>query len=156
MIYLPSIEEKYLMAKQKLMGILESESVLLEPVSETRYRLQGEIVRDLIGSWVTVAGDVEEETIANAAVIGVEKNSGRSTRAGTIVATAPNLPPEANGAGGYLYQPKKGRYYLLSSGAPGAPVQGDFSAYIGQDVKVSGELRGVSYILYNAKVVGRR
>jgi hypothetical protein len=140
------------MAKQKIMGVLESESVLLEPISETHYRLQGEIGSDLVGSWVTVTGDVEADTIADIAVIGVEKNSGRSTRVGTVVATAPNLPPEANGAGGYLYQPKKGRYYLLSSGAPGAPIQGDFSAYIGQDVKVSGELRGVSYILYNARI----
>jgi hypothetical protein len=155
-IYPSPIEEKNLMAKQKLMGVLESESILLEPVSETRYQLQGEIGCDLIGFWVTVAGEVEGGAIANVAVIGVEKNSGRATRVGTIVATAPNLPPEANGAGGYLYQPKKGRYYLLSSGAPDKPVQGDFSTYIGHNVKVSGELRGVCYILYNAKVAGGR
>jgi hypothetical protein len=141
------------MAKQKIAGVLESESVLLEPLKEVRYRLQGEIDGNLVGSWVTVAGNVEECTIANAAITNIEKRSGRSTRIGTIVATAPNLPPEANGAGGYLYQPKKGRYFLLSSGAPGEPVQGDFRGYVGQDVKISGELRGASYILYNAKVM---
>jgi hypothetical protein len=143
------------MTKQKMTGVLESESVLLEPISEVRYRLQGKIDGNLVGSWVTVAGEVQEGTIVDVSVTSTEKSSGRSTRAGTIVATAPNLPPEANGAGGYLYQPKKGRYFLLSSGAPGAPVQGDFRGYVGQDVKISGELRGVSYILYNAKVVAK-
>lgn len=140
------------MTKQKIVGILESESVLLEPVSEMRYRLLGEIDCAHVGSWVTVAGDIAATTVTNAAVVTVEKNSGKSTRAGVIVITAPNLPPEANGAGGYLYQSKKGRYFLLSSGAPGEPVQGDFSAYVDQDVKVSGELKGSSYILYNVKI----
>ena len=48
------------MAKQKIAGVLESESVLLEPLKEVRYRLQGEIDGNLVGSWVTVAGNVEE------------------------------------------------------------------------------------------------
>lgn len=143
------------MSKQKIAGVLESSSVLLEPISEIRYQLQGEIDCALIGSWVTVTGEIGEGGIANAAVTSVEKNSGKSTRAGTMVATAPNLPPEATGAGGYLYQAKKGRYFLLSSGAPGEPVQGDFRTYLDQEVKVSGELKGSNYILYNAKVAAK-
>lgn len=140
------------MVKQKIYGVLESDSVLLEPVSETRYQLTTKLDDTLVGNWLTVAGSVADHTIADAEVTSVEKSTGKSTRAGTIVATAPNPPAEANGAGGFLYQEKKGRYFLLSSGAPDEPIQGDFQTYVGQDVKVSGEYGDTSYILYNVKV----
>lgn len=140
------------MAKKKVFGVLESEAVLLEPVSETRYRLNGEIDTGYVGQWLTVQGQVKDESIANAAVASVEKNTGKVTRSGTLVMEAPNLPPEANGQGGYLYQPTKGRYLLLSSGATDEPVAGDFSQFEGQAVKVRGQFGASNYILYNAKV----
>ena len=140
------------MAKQKIYGVLESDTVLLEPVSEVRYRLDTSMDAQLVGSWVTVAGTVTDSHIDGVEVATVEKSSGKTTRAGTLVSTAPNLPAEANGAGAFLYQEKKGRYFLLSSGAPGVPIQGDFTALLGQEVKVVGEYGDASYILYNAKV----
>ncbi len=140
------------MAKQKIYGVLESDSVILEPISGTRYHLGKRLESDLVGSWLTVAGSVEDQSILSPEVTSVEKIAGKSTRAGTIVATAPNLPPEANGAGGFLYQEKKGRYFLLSTGAPGEHIDGDFSAYVGQDVKVVGEFGDASYILYNVRI----
>jgi hypothetical protein len=140
------------MAKEKLFGILEAEATLLEPVSEQRYRLEGETGADLVGSWVTINGEVNGEVIRKAKIANVEKAKGKVTRAGTITATAANLPPEANGQGGYLYQEKKGRYFLLSSGPADQPVTGDFSQFVGQEVKAIGELGEVNYIMYNAKV----
>jgi hypothetical protein len=140
------------MAKQKIFGVLESSTVLLEPVSEKRYHIQGEMDPDLAGSWVTVSGNLQGDVIADAEVTNVEKSKGKATRTGVIVEDAPNLPPEATGEGGYLYQQKKGRYLLLSTGAPGEPVQGDFSQYTGQEIKVSGEFGNASYILYKVKV----
>jgi hypothetical protein len=147
-----AVRRSLTMAKQKIFGIMESVSVLLEPVSEKRYYVQREMQSDLAGSWVTVAGNVQDSTIVDAEVVSVEKNAGKATRAGTIVAEAPNLPPEATGQGGYLYQQKKGRYLLLSTGKPGEPVQGNFSQYVGQEVKASGEFGDASYILYNVKI----
>lgn len=140
------------MAKQKLFGVLEGETTLLEPVSEQRYQLEGVSGADLVGSWVTISGEVNGEVIRNAKIDNVEKSAGKVTRAGTITASAPNLPAEANGQGGYLYQEKKGRYFLLSSGPADQPITGDFSQFVGQEVKASGELGKVNYILYNAKV----
>lgn len=140
------------MAKQKIYGVLESASVLLEPVSETRYELSESLDSELVGCWITVAGTVEATTISAPEVSSIDKNTGKTTRAGTIVATAPHLPPEANGKGGFLYQEKKGRYFLLSSGAADEAIQGDFQEYVGQDVKVTGEFGESNYILYNVRV----
>ncbi len=140
------------MPVQKIFGILESPDLLLEPVSETHYRLEGPVDPSLVGSWMTVQGEVMGETIAQARVMRVEKNQGKVTRSGVIVADAPNPPPEASGESAFLYQVAKGRYYLLSAGPPGEPVQGDFSAYVGQAVQVTGLLSSVPYILYNARV----
>jgi hypothetical protein len=140
------------MTKKKIFGILEDESVLLEPVSETRYTLDGEVDNELIGQWLTVEGQVDEETVNAATITSVEKSSGKVTRSGVLVEDPPNRPAEANGAGGYLYQEGKGRYYLLSEGELGDPIQGNFDKLVGQNVRVRGELGHVSYILYNAKV----
>ncbi len=140
------------MPTRKIFGILESPDLLLEPVSEVHYRLEGPVDPDLVGSWMTVQGEVMGETIAQARVVKVEKNQGKVTRSGVIVADAPNPPPEASEESAFLYQVAKGRYYLLSAGPPGEPVQGDFSAYVGQSVQVTGVLSSVPYILYNARV----
>jgi len=137
---------------KKIFGILEEENVLLEPVNETRYRLSGDIDAALVGKWMTVQGQVEGEHIANAAVTNVEKDSGKVTRSGLLLDEAPGLPPEANGQGAYLYQQNKGRYLLVSNGPVDTPVSGDFAAFLGQDVKVTGEFGTVSYVLYNAKI----
>ncbi|GEM_PF-1552631 len=140
------------MPVRKIFGILESPDVLLEPVSEVHYRLEGPVDPGLVGSWMTVQGEVVGETIAQPQVVRVEKNQGKVTRSGVVVADAPNPPPEAPEGGVFLYQVAKGRYYLLSAGPPGEPVQGDFSAYVGQPVQVTGLLGSVPYILYNARV----
>jgi hypothetical protein len=141
------------MAKGKLFGVLESTTVLLEPIGEKRYHLEGARVEPaLINAWVTVAGDIMGDTIANAEIVNVEKNSGRVTRQGVIVADAPNKPPEATGQGGYLYQAGKGRYILLSAGPTDQPVQGDFGAYVDRNVRVSGTYGSARYILYNVRV----
>ncbi|RLT35347.1 MAG: hypothetical protein DWI57_15680 [Chloroflexi bacterium] len=137
---------------KKIFGVLERGNVLLEPVNETRYQLSGEIDAALVGKWMTVQGQVEGTQIANAAVTNLEKDSGKVTRLGLLLNTAPALPLEANGQGAYLYQQSKGRYLLVSQGAVDAPVSGDFSAFLGQDVKVMGEFGAVNYVLYNAKV----
>ncbi len=137
---------------KKIFGVLESQNVLLEPVNETRYHLSGEIDAALVGQWMTVQGQVEGAHIADAVVANVEKNSGKITRAGVLLEQAPVLPPEANGAGAFLYQQSKGRYLLVSDGPVDAPVSGEFTALIGQDVKVTGEFGAANYVLYNAKV----
>lgn len=137
---------------KKIFGVLERGNVLLEPVNETRYHLSGDIDAALVGKWMTVQGQVEGAHIANAAVTNVEKDSGKVTRIGLLLDAAPALPPEANGQGAYLYQQSKGRYLLVSEGAVDAPVSGDFATFLGQDVKVTGELGAANYVLYNAKV----
>lgn len=137
---------------RKIFGVLERKNVLLEPVDETRYHLTGDIDTRLIGQWMTVQGRVDGTHIADAVVASVEKNSGKVTRAGLLVNQAPTLPPEANGKGAYLYQQSKGRYILVSDGSVDGPVSGDFSAFLGQEVKVAGEFGTANYILYNAKV----
>ncbi|MEZ4633652.1 MAG: hypothetical protein R2873_06620 [Caldilineaceae bacterium] len=124
----------------------------LEPISETRYSLGSALDADLIGAWVTVAGAVDDSRIDAVEVASVEKSSGKTTRARYASRHRFNLPAEANGAGAYLYQEKKGRYFLLSSGAVDEPIQGDFADLVGQEVKVAGEYGSASYILYNAKV----
>ncbi len=138
--------------KTKIFGVLEREDVLLEPVNEVRYHLSGDIDSELVGQWVTIQGQVEEGRIEAVAVANVEKNSGKVTRAGLLTDSAPALPPEANGAGAFLYQQSKGRYLIVSAGAVDEPVSGDFSALLGQDVKVSGEFGTANYVLYNATV----
>jgi len=137
---------------RKIFGVLERNDVLLEPVDETRYHLAGDIDAGLVGQWLTVQGRVNGNHVADAVVANVEKNSGKVTRAGLLVDQPPALPPEANGQGAYLYQQSKGRYILISDGPVDGPVSGDFSAFLGQEVKVAGEFGTASYILYNAKV----
>jgi len=137
---------------KKIFGVLERGNVLLEPVNETRYQLSGEIDPALVGQWMTIQGQVEENRIVNAVVSNVEKNSGKVTRAGLLVNSAPSLPPEANGAGAYLYQQSKGRYLVVSDGAVDAPVSGDFTPLLGQDVKVTGEFGAANYVLYNTQI----
>ncbi|MGB5051190.1 MAG: hypothetical protein WBO46_19745, partial [Caldilineaceae bacterium] len=126
------------MAK-KIFGVLEKENVLLEPVNETRYLISGDIDAALVGQWITIQGQVDGERIKQAAVANVEKNSGKVTRSGLLTDTAPTLPPEANGQGAYLYQAGKGRYLLISDGPVDAPITGEFSDLLGQEVKVAGE-----------------
>ena len=137
---------------KKVFGVLESDNVLLEPVNEVRYRLNGEVDRGLVGQWLTVQGEVDGERIKNAAVANVEKNRGKVTRSGLLTDAAPTVPPEANGQGAYLYQQSKGRYLLISEGPVDSPVQGDFSDLVGSQVKVAGEFGEANYILYNARV----
>ena len=143
------------MAKSKLYGVLESEGVLLEPVTETRYAVNGDVDSELVGEWLTIQGTVDGQTVKGAKVTRVEKSTGKVTRSGVIVADAPNLPAEANGAGGFLYQAKKGRYMLLSQGDVNEPIQGDFGKYAGKSVKVSGKFGDKTYILYNVKVTAK-
>ncbi len=140
------------MSKVKIFGLLESEQVLLEPTTETRYRLDTPVEASLVNAWVTVQGELEDSVLRQAEVVRVEKNTGKVSRRGVIVETAPNLPPEYNGQGGILYQPDKGRYYLLSTGPVDEPIQGDFSAYVDKNVDVRGQFGEKSYILYNAQV----
>jgi hypothetical protein len=145
------------MSKSKIFGVLEAPNVLLDPVSENRYWLSsGDIDQSLVGSWITVSGDVKDQTVERPEVVKVEKNRGKVSRIGTIVADAPNLPPEFNGQGAILYQASKSRYYLLSEGSSDEPIRGDFSRFIDRQVKVSGELSTVPYILYNAKVTAKK
>lgn len=139
------------MAK-KIFGVLERENLLLEPVNETRYHLSEAVDTALVGKWITVQGEVEGERIDSPAVTSVEKDMGKVTRIGVLVDQAPVLPPEANGEGAYLYQAGKGRYLIVSEGPVDTPVSGDFTPYLGQDVKVSGEFGAANYVLYNAKV----
>jgi len=137
---------------KKIFGVLERCNMLLEPVNETRYHLLGDIDAALVGQWMTIQGQVEEDRINDAVVANVEKNSGKVTRAGLLVDKAPALPPEANGAGAFLYQQSKGRYLLVSDGPADAPVSGDFAPLLEKNVKVTGEFGTANYVLYNAKI----
>ncbi|MCL4835346.1 MAG: hypothetical protein KJZ86_23105 [Caldilineaceae bacterium] len=137
---------------KKIFGVLERQNVLLDSVSEIRYTLSGEIDGDLVGQWLTIQGEMEENHIANATVTNVEKSIGKVTRNGLLVDSAPARVPEANGLGAYLYQQAKGRYILISDGPVDAPVSGDFAGLVGQDVKIAGEFGKSNYVLYNARV----
>lgn len=141
------------MAKTKVFGVLESPSVLLEPVDERRYTLAGDkAAAELVGTWVTVAGEIDGRRIEEPEIVNVEKYTGRVTRAGVIVDSAPNLPPEATDQGGYLYQESKGRYFLLSEGNIDEPIRGDYSQYVGKPVRVTGTFADAPYILYKTRV----
>lgn len=137
---------------KKIFGVLESENVLLEPVNEVRYQLAEKVEPALVGKWLTVQGEIEEQRIKKPSVANVEKNSGKVTRTGLLTDAAPMLPPEANGEGAYLYQQSKGRYLLVSDGPVDSPVSGNFSDLVGSEVKVSGEFGEANYILYNARI----
>lgn len=140
------------MSKVKVFGVLETDQVLLEPTTETRYFLSRPMSPELVNTWVTLQGELEDSVLRDPQVIRVEKHTGKVTRRGVMVESAPNLPPEYNGQGGILYQPDKGRYYLLSAGPTDEPVQGDFQAYLGKSVHVRGEFGEPIYILYNVQV----
>lgn len=137
---------------KKIFGLLEDENVLLDPVHEIRYHVAGDIDAALVGKWMTIQGQIGERQITNAAVTTVEKDSGKVTRTGVLVDQAPALPPEANGQGAYLYQKRKGRYLIVSDGPVDEPVSGDFTAFVGQNVKVTGEFGAANYVLYKVKI----
>lgn len=144
------------MKNRKIFGVLENEACLLDPVSETRYRLHDDLDEELVGQWLTIEGKVDEDTIRTPQVTRVEKNEGKVVRTGVIVSQAPTTPPFANGDSLFLYQKSKGRYYLLSEGSPDEPVGGDFQKYEGMTVKVTGELDDPAYILYRTRISPRK